>query len=369
MRFSLLRLSRQKNWAQCFKHDFKIIVRFIIPQCAHTGRERANVLSFAVHNWVCVYASAVCMTTAIIILGRWSDLTPTNYVWPASQDRVPSVWCCLTPHRLVNEGASWGSKGGVCWWKGEGAVLKGGWRGPPSLLLLLRSVPDQLLIHSSFTKTTNGGHTRAQAGQDVGSKAPSCPSSIGLISTLLLQKQSSSSPSLLFLPLSVARRFRLLALHYPVTLFHPAPLTCSSGTNRQLSQARSGASAQSYNTSRCSATAAIYLAADAKVDKCLTTALWLIQLRGAEPTCFEQPLRAPYQPKKKSANRIITLFPAENKWTFNSSECPKAVGSSRTEGSIQLCSAVQMLALPSQKLVLCCKDTLIWTRWRSCSVQ
>lgn len=155
-------------------------------------------------------------------------MTPTNYVWPASQDRVPSVWCCLTPHRLVNEGASWGRKGGVGWWKGEGAVLKEGggrgWRRPPSLLLLLRSVPDQLLIHSSFTKTTNGGHTRAQAGQDVGSSAPSCPPPSGSFSTPLLQKQSGSSPSLLFLPLSVARRLRLLALRYPVTPPPPIPI-------------------------------------------------------------------------------------------------------------------------------------------------
>lgn len=62
--------------------------------------------------------------------------------------------------------------------RGGGVVLRG-WSGPPSLLLQLQSVSDQLLIHSFFTKTTNGGHTRAKAGQDIGSKASSCPPPLG----------------------------------------------------------------------------------------------------------------------------------------------------------------------------------------------
>lgn len=61
-------------------------------------------------------------------------------------------------------------------WGGGGSEV---WSGPPSLLLQLQSVSDQLLIHSSFTKTTNRGHTGAEAGQDVGSKAPSCPPPLG----------------------------------------------------------------------------------------------------------------------------------------------------------------------------------------------
>lgn len=67
--------------------------------------------------------SDMCMTTAIIIQGRWSDLTPTNHVWPASQDRVPSVWCCPTPHWLVNEGLCGGVRAG--WWWRRGGTAKG----------------------------------------------------------------------------------------------------------------------------------------------------------------------------------------------------------------------------------------------------
>lgn len=103
------------------------------------------------------------------------------------------------------KGLRGGVRVGFAGGKGRGGGGSGGWSGPPSLLLQLQSVPDQLLIHSSFTKTTNGGHTRAEAGQDVGSKRSLLSSSIGLISPLLLQKQSRSSLSLLFLPLSITR--------------------------------------------------------------------------------------------------------------------------------------------------------------------
>lgn len=101
-----------------------------------------------------------------------------------------------------------------------------GWSGPPCLLLQLQSVSDQLLIHSSFTKTTNGGHTRAEAGQDAGSRS----------SLLLLQKQSSTSLSLL----SLHDFIYLLSVISPVSLFQPRPLTCFSATNQQLSQPRPG---------------------------------------------------------------------------------------------------------------------------------
>lgn len=48
--------------------------------------------------------TTMCMTPIIIILSRWSDLTPTSHVWTGSQDRVPSVWCCPAPYWLSNEG-------------------------------------------------------------------------------------------------------------------------------------------------------------------------------------------------------------------------------------------------------------------------
>lgn len=81
--------------------------------CAHSQSQSTNVpVCCCPQVSMCVCVSAMCMTTAIIILGRWSDLTPTNYVWPASQDRVPSVWCCPTPHWLVNEGLHGGVRVG-----------------------------------------------------------------------------------------------------------------------------------------------------------------------------------------------------------------------------------------------------------------
>lgn len=125
---------------------------------------------------------------------------------------------------------------------GWGLVVEGGggesegWSGPPSLLLQLQSVSDQLLIHSSFPKTTNRGHTRADTGQEVGRDPSLLSSPFGL--TLLLQKQSS--PSLVcfppFLLLSLVDFIHLLSIIFPLSLFNPAPLTCFSGTNQQLSQ-------------------------------------------------------------------------------------------------------------------------------------
>lgn len=102
--------------------------------------------------------------------------------------RLPTGWLMKGLHGGVRVGFG-GRKG-----RGESE----GWSGPPSLLLQLQSVSDQLLIHGSFTKTTSRGHIRADAGQEVG-RIPSLLSSpFGL--TLLLQKQSS--PSLICSPLS-----------------------------------------------------------------------------------------------------------------------------------------------------------------------
>lgn len=89
-------------------------------------------------------------------------MTPTNYVWPASQDRVPSVWCCLTPHWLVNEGLWGGSQGGAVGMgglsRGVGKESMGVCGGlpfliPPSFHLfpeLQACIWGQLLIHSTF---------------------------------------------------------------------------------------------------------------------------------------------------------------------------------------------------------------------------
>lgn len=121
---------------------------------------------------------------------------------------------------------------------GKGRGGSEGWSGPPSLLLQLQSVSDQLLIHSSFTKTTNRGHTRAEAGQNAGRKSSLLSSPIGIISSLLLQKQNTSlSCFFSFLFLSLVDFIHFLSIISRMSLVHrPPPLTCFSGTNQQLSQ-------------------------------------------------------------------------------------------------------------------------------------
>lgn len=143
-----------------------------------------------------------------------------------------------------------------------------GWSGPPSLLLQLQSVSDQLLIHSSFTKTTNGGHTRAEAGQDVGSKSSLLSSSIGLISTLLLQKQSSTSlasfPSSFYLSL-------ISSTCHPLCLLCPSFILFLSPASLEQISSCLGLARSKCTRSHCLATAVIYLAANSKVDDCLST--------------------------------------------------------------------------------------------------
>lgn len=138
-----------------------------------------------------------------------------------------------------------------------------GWSGPPSLLLQLQSVSDQLLIHSSFTKTTNRGHTRADAGQEVGRNPSLLSSPFGL--TLLLQKESSPSlsfvsppfSSYLWLISSTCSPLSFLCLS-SILLLSPASLeqisSCLSLTHSKCS---------SYKTGHCSVTAAIHPAAAA----------------------------------------------------------------------------------------------------------
>lgn len=127
-------------------------------------------------------------------------MTPTNYVWPASQDRVPSVWCCPTPHWLVNEGLRGGSRGGeavVAEWEGQRSE-KRGWCGPHSLCSFnCKLVSGQLLIHSSSATITNRGHTRAgrqrrarPSGTLAGSAGPPEKKARRSISPLSLRKQS-----------------------------------------------------------------------------------------------------------------------------------------------------------------------------------
>lgn len=97
-------------------------------------------------------------------------MTPTNYVWPASQDRVPSVWCCPTPHWLVNEGLRGGVRAGVVVVVGERRSRRRRGLGWASLRRFnCRPVSGQLLIHSSFATTTNRGHTRAGRQSSAGS--------------------------------------------------------------------------------------------------------------------------------------------------------------------------------------------------------
>lgn len=249
-------------------------MHLIIPQCARRWRERANVLRVAVHKWACVCESAVCMTTAIIILGRWSDLTPTNYVWPASQDRVPSVWCCLTPHRLVNEGASWGSQGGVCWWKGEGGGVG------------LRVCCFNCSLYQTscwFTAPSPKQQTEATQGPKLGrtlaAEAPSCcyrNRAVRLSRFFPFMISSTCSPSSLLCPSSS----RVLS---------PASLQQISSC---LSLARGKCA--SYNPSHCSATAVTYLAAASKVDNhCLSTVLFFFFKLRAQPTCLYQQQNVP----------------------------------------------------------------------------
>lgn len=146
--------------------------------------------------------SGMGMTTAIIILGRWSDLTPTNYVWPASQDRVPSVWCCPTPHWLVNEGLRGGGRVGRQWFKvvvveREGQQSKRvGWA---SLTLLLQlqtcigpAVDSQLLCHYNKQRP-HKSQPAVQSGQSgtlASSAGPPEKKAQRSISPLSLRKQS-----------------------------------------------------------------------------------------------------------------------------------------------------------------------------------
>lgn len=96
-------------------------------------------------------------------------MTPTNYVWPACQDRVPSVWCCPTPHRLVNEGLRGGVWAGWCrWWRGRVGL-------PPLLQLqacIGPAVDSQLLLHHNKHKATEGPARRSSAPPAPSSRPP-----------------------------------------------------------------------------------------------------------------------------------------------------------------------------------------------------
>lgn len=187
-------------------------------------------------------------------------MTPTNSVWPASQDRVPSVWCCPTPHWLVNEGLCW-----VGWVGLSGRGSRGG-RGVGDSLCSPPS--DQLLIHSSFATTTNRGHTRGRAvvqSRPIGTVwGTGTPPPQRSISTLSLRKQSClywtrTEKSTFFsfppFPLSITTSIICPALLLPPPPLHPSvpssflssilllllflsPASLS-GTNQQLSQRHS----------------------------------------------------------------------------------------------------------------------------------
>lgn len=80
--------------------------------------------------------------------------------------RLPTGWLM----KGFTGESGWGSGGGE-----ERGGVRGG-VGPPLCCFNCRPVSGQLLIHSSFTTTTNRGHTRAgqqsKAGQDTGRQSP-----------------------------------------------------------------------------------------------------------------------------------------------------------------------------------------------------
>lgn len=195
-------------------------------------------------------------------------LDPHHSVWPASQQGVPSVCCCLTPHWLLNEGLRGGSQGGVAvggaarwWWWGfcqkeDGGGVYGASLPPsaPSFRLLPQlqaCILGQLLIHSTVQHNNKQRPQRAgqQSGtgppghqparlqgrrQESAADSPPTLQEVSDVSRTLL----SSSCSFLFLPSDPL--IQLLFIHTllsPPSPPQPLPaFTCLSETNSQLSQ-------------------------------------------------------------------------------------------------------------------------------------
>lgn len=172
----------------CLKHKWEwkkyTSNRMSAAICACTVYTEGRTVCCCPQVSMCV--SGMCMTIAIIILGRWSDLSPTNYVWPASQDRVPSVWCCPTPHWLVNEGLCGGVRAG---WRG--GEVRGG-VGLPLLLQLQAcfgpAVDSQLLLHHNKHRPHKG--RPAEQSRPVWGPPPPKKKPWQSISPLSLRKQS-----------------------------------------------------------------------------------------------------------------------------------------------------------------------------------
>lgn len=119
-------------------------------------------------------------------------MTPTNHVWPASQDRVPSVWCCPTPHWLVNEGLCGGVGAGWWWWWGGRGVLGGRAHSAASIAACVGpAVDSQLLRHHNKQRPHRGRQAERsrQCGTLAGSAGPPIKPRRS-ISLLSLRKQS-----------------------------------------------------------------------------------------------------------------------------------------------------------------------------------
>lgn len=91
-----------------------------------------------------------------------------------------------------------------------------------SIAVCIRPAVDSQLLHQNNKRRPHKGRSWAGRWQ----QSSLLSSSIGLISRLLLQKQSSSSLSLPLLPLSISPWFHLLALHYLSCV--PLPSSSSS---------------------------------------------------------------------------------------------------------------------------------------------
>lgn len=157
----------------------------------------------------------------------------------------------------------------------RGGGIRGG-VGPPLCCFNCRPVSGQLLIHSSFTTTTNRGHTRAgqqsKAGQDTGRQSYPPPHSQFLHCRYRNRAVSkglavllSPSFSFLFPSLFDSTLWLLSPLSLPLPsillLLSPASLEqISSCLSLTLSKCTGS------ETSHCSVAAAICLAADSKVD-------------------------------------------------------------------------------------------------------